>query len=270
MEHNDKIPLTPASLTRFHSRAPPGISVSEYLQRIAKYTNAEACCLLIVLYYVDRLSEKLPTFTISSLTVHRFVIAAVAASSKAISDSFCTNGRYAKVGGVSLAEMNVLEKELLSGLEYRLTVRLLSVCVKNSRQETERKYFDRPKAMFSQLITARSFKHIHGIVYHLLLYRWMLWTLRSQTLCLQNWPCRRPCLPTRSGRYLNRRRDCSSALCARPPSIALPSICLRFKFGLRVGAVKQEKICQRVGKSPLALFLLDVFLLSAFRSKIKI
>jgi hypothetical protein len=124
ISHNDGIALTPNALTRFHSRAPPSISVHDYLVRITKFTNVEPCCLLILLHYIDRASEQLPNFTINSLTVHRFTIAAVAAGSKAISDSFCTNGRYAKVGGVSLIEMNVLEKEFLRVLDWRLTVRL--------------------------------------------------------------------------------------------------------------------------------------------------
>lgn len=40
-QHNDQVVLTPDALTRFHSRAPPGISVIEYLRRIVKYTNLE-------------------------------------------------------------------------------------------------------------------------------------------------------------------------------------------------------------------------------------
>lgn len=122
IQHNDLIPLTQTSLTRFHSRAPPGISVHDYLLRITRYTNVEACCLLILLYYIDKITEKLAAFTISSLTVHRFLIAGVACGSKALSDSFCTNGRYAKVGGVSLVEVNLLEKEFLAAIDWRLTV----------------------------------------------------------------------------------------------------------------------------------------------------
>ncbi|KAJ9098320.1 hypothetical protein QFC19_006444 [Naganishia cerealis] len=41
MEHNDQVVLTSSSLTRFHSRAPPAISVIDYLRRIVKYTNLE-------------------------------------------------------------------------------------------------------------------------------------------------------------------------------------------------------------------------------------
>lgn len=54
MSHNDRIPLTPTGLTRFHSRAPPSINVRDYLLRIARYTNVEPCCLLILLPYVDK------------------------------------------------------------------------------------------------------------------------------------------------------------------------------------------------------------------------
>lgn len=41
IKHNDQVVLTPESLTRFHSRAAPGISVVDYLARIVKYTNCE-------------------------------------------------------------------------------------------------------------------------------------------------------------------------------------------------------------------------------------
>jgi hypothetical protein len=45
LEHNDQVVLTPSALTRFHSRAPPGISVLDYLKRIVKYTNLEVSLL---------------------------------------------------------------------------------------------------------------------------------------------------------------------------------------------------------------------------------
>jgi hypothetical protein len=45
IQHNDQVVLTPDALTRFHSRAAPGISVLEYLRRIVKYTNMEVSCI---------------------------------------------------------------------------------------------------------------------------------------------------------------------------------------------------------------------------------
>ncbi|OAD75910.1 cyclin, partial [Phycomyces blakesleeanus NRRL 1555(-)] len=120
ISHNDLIPLTPSNLTRFHSRTPPNISLSDYLRRIVKYTSAEKSCLLILLIYIDRICESHPHFTISSLTVHRFLITAVTVSSKALCDSYCTNSHYAKVGGLSTQELNALELEFLALIDWHL------------------------------------------------------------------------------------------------------------------------------------------------------
>ncbi|CAO3578732.1 unnamed protein product [Absidia cylindrospora] len=118
--HNDLIPLTPANLTRFHSRIPPNITLSDYLRRIIKFTSIEKSCLLIILIYIDRVCERHPHFTISSLTVHRFLITAVTLSSKALSDSYCTNSHYARIGGISTQELNALELEFLALIDWRL------------------------------------------------------------------------------------------------------------------------------------------------------
>lgn len=119
--HNDRIPLTSHSLTRFHSRAPPAISVHDYLMRILKYTQLEPTPLLAILIYIDRACSRRPGFTVSSLTVHRFLISAVTVSAKAWCDSYCTNTHYAKVGGVAVQELNALELELLFMIGWRLS-----------------------------------------------------------------------------------------------------------------------------------------------------
>ncbi|CDW99086.1 hypothetical protein [Sporisorium scitamineum] len=120
-EHNDSLPLHPSALTRFHSRATPNITLSAYLRRIAKYTSIEKCCVLILLVYIDRICERLQGFTICGLTVHRFICAAILCASKALCDAFNTNEHYAKVGGISLQEINLLEKEFLQIIDWRLT-----------------------------------------------------------------------------------------------------------------------------------------------------
>lgn len=100
--------------------APPTISIADYLHRIAVYTTLEPSTLLSMVYYIDLLSNHYPAFTISSLTVHRFLITAATVSSKGLCDSFCTNTFYAKVGGISLRELNVLELEFLSRVDWRI------------------------------------------------------------------------------------------------------------------------------------------------------
>lgn len=76
--------------------------------------------MLTLLIYIDRVCERQPHFTISSLTVHRFLITAITVSAKALCDSYCTNSHYAKVGGISTRELNSLELEFLRLIDWRL------------------------------------------------------------------------------------------------------------------------------------------------------
>ncbi|KAJ1969859.1 Pho80p cyclin, partial [Dimargaris xerosporica] len=147
---NDRIPWENGHLTRFHSRVAPDISIVDYLIRVVRYTALENSCLLLILVYIDRASRQTTptdssennrnlsattgasdpdnspaaprnrpactapsTFHISSLTVHRFLITATVVAAKTICDFYCKNSHYAKVGGITLHEMNSLELELL-------------------------------------------------------------------------------------------------------------------------------------------------------------
>ena len=113
-------PLQDGRLTRFHSRAPPGISVIDYLQRLTTHATLSPPILLSMVDYIDRLGNLYPAFSITSLTVHRFLITAATVASKGLSDSFWTNNTYARVGGVSLKELALLELEFLWRMEWRI------------------------------------------------------------------------------------------------------------------------------------------------------
>ncbi|KAL1987531.1 hypothetical protein VTN96DRAFT_3458 [Rasamsonia emersonii] len=120
IQYNDKIPLNEGRLTRFHSRTPPRISVRDYLQRLTTHATLSPPILLSMVYYIDRLCALYPAFTVSSLTVHRFLIASATVASKGLSDSFWTNKTYARVGGISVAELALLELEFLWRVEWKI------------------------------------------------------------------------------------------------------------------------------------------------------
>jgi hypothetical protein len=117
---NDKIPLHHGRLTRFHSRSPPRISVQDYLQRLTTHATLSPPILLSMVYYIDRLCALYPAFTVSSLTIHRFLIASATVASKGLSDSFWTNKTYARVGGIGMTELAMLELEFLFKVEWRI------------------------------------------------------------------------------------------------------------------------------------------------------
>lgn len=117
---NDKIPLHQGRLTRFHSRSPPRISVHDYLQRLTTHATLSPPILLSMVYYIDRLCALYPAFNVSSLTIHRFLISSATVASKGLSDSFWTNKTYARVGGISMTELALLELEFLFRVEWRI------------------------------------------------------------------------------------------------------------------------------------------------------
>ncbi|KAL3953800.1 cyclin-dependent protein kinase complex component [Purpureocillium lilacinum] len=61
-------------------------------------------------------------FVVDSFNIHRLIIAGVTCASKFFSDVFYTNSRYAKVGGLPLAELNHLEIQFLVLNDFRLAV----------------------------------------------------------------------------------------------------------------------------------------------------
>jgi hypothetical protein len=82
--------------------------------------TTQKTCLLLILHYIDQICAREPTFTICSLTVHRFIIAAVSLSSKSHCDAFCTNAHYARVGGLAPSELARLERAFLAAIDWRL------------------------------------------------------------------------------------------------------------------------------------------------------
>lgn len=101
-------------------RTAPGISVLDYLHRLAKHATLIPPLLLSMVYYIDRLCALYPDFTINTLTVHRFLITAATVAGKGLSDSFWNNSFYARVGGVKVAELKLLELEFLYRVDWKI------------------------------------------------------------------------------------------------------------------------------------------------------
>lgn len=92
----------------------------DYLHRLAKHATLTPPLLLSMVYYIDRLCALYPDFTINTLTVHRFLITAATVAAKGLSDSFWNNSTYARVGGVRVAELKLLELEFLHRVDWKI------------------------------------------------------------------------------------------------------------------------------------------------------
>ncbi|PIA30981.1 hypothetical protein AQUCO_05300067v1 [Aquilegia coerulea] len=112
----------PQKLSVFHGLTRPTISIQSYLERIFKYANCSPSCFVVAYVYLDRFAQKQPSLPINSFNVHRLLITSVMVAAKFMDDMYYNNAYYAKVGGISITEMNYLEVDFLFGLSFHLNV----------------------------------------------------------------------------------------------------------------------------------------------------
>jgi hypothetical protein len=109
-------------VTFFHSVRPPTLKVQDYLARIRKYFLASDECYVMALVYIDRVGKIDPAMTVCELNVHRLLVISAMLAAKFHDDVYYSNNYYAKVGGLSLKEVNALEAKFLKMLDWKLFV----------------------------------------------------------------------------------------------------------------------------------------------------
>eukprot|EP00168_Porphyra_purpurea_P012698 TRINITY_DN3394_c0_g1_i7.p1 TRINITY_DN3394_c0_g1~~TRINITY_DN3394_c0_g1_i7.p1 ORF type:complete len:472 (-),score=80.01 TRINITY_DN3394_c0_g1_i7:741-2156(-) len=136
-----------AGTTLFHGAAPPGVGVDAYVERLGEYGGVAPETWVLAVAYLVRLtgwgvdgrrlsdagfeaslprqspSSATPSVPLNGLTVHRLVLAALLLAAKSHEDAHLSNGGWAVVGGVGVAELNGLELAVLDGLRYATAVR---------------------------------------------------------------------------------------------------------------------------------------------------
>ncbi|KAL3651179.1 Cyclin-U4-1 [Castilleja foliolosa] len=114
--------IHPQKVSVFSGLTMPTISIQSYLERIFKYANCSPSCYVVAYVYLDRFTQRQPALPINSYNVHRLLITSVMVSAKFMDDMYYNNAYYAKVGGISITEMNFLEVDFLFGLGFHLNV----------------------------------------------------------------------------------------------------------------------------------------------------
>jgi hypothetical protein len=105
----------------FNSKKPPSISIQQYLERIVKYSKMEDSTLILTLIYIDRLCD-LSQINLNDYNIHRIILTNTLLAIKYNEDDYYSNDYYAKVGGISLQEINSLEYECVKLLKHKLFV----------------------------------------------------------------------------------------------------------------------------------------------------
>ncbi|PWA15468.1 cyclin-P3-1 [Artemisia annua] len=108
-------------LTDFHGSRAPTLTIKQYVDRIFRYSRCSPSCFVVAYIYMDRFIQA-ENIILTSLNVHRLLITSIMVAAKFIDEAFFNNAYYAKVGGVTTAEMNRLEMKFLFGIDFQLYV----------------------------------------------------------------------------------------------------------------------------------------------------
>ncbi|XP_057497751.1 cyclin-P3-1-like [Actinidia eriantha] len=106
-------------ITVFHGSKAPALSIRQYIERIFKYSSCSPSCFVVAYIYLDRFIQQRGAY-LTSLNVHRLLITSVMLAAKFLDDEYYNNEHYARVGGVSTAEMNKLELDFLFSIDFKL------------------------------------------------------------------------------------------------------------------------------------------------------
>jgi hypothetical protein len=109
-------------LKMFYSAFKQPFSLEFYVQRLVQYTNCSTSAFVVAMIYLDRLQQHAPGLRLSFMNCHRLLIVALVLAIKYLDDEIYSNAYYARVGGLSISEMNRLEASMLELLRWNVSV----------------------------------------------------------------------------------------------------------------------------------------------------
>jgi hypothetical protein len=136
----DRLPTDVSALSRFHTERIPSIGIADYLNHIALYGEASEEVLVMSCIHISRIhhanqvalslvaqgadpNSLVPKpFLLNALSIHRLLLLSILCSAKFFDDEHFNNHFYAKIGGITLPELNVLEIEFLALIAFDLHI----------------------------------------------------------------------------------------------------------------------------------------------------
>ena len=121
-EINNKNILSNKKIKFFMLKKIPSISINDYLLRLANYSKISDSTLVFILIYIDRLCHKY-NFKINNYNIYKLLLASMVVAIKFNEDEFYTSEFYGQLGGISKIEMNNLEYEFATMINFNLFIK---------------------------------------------------------------------------------------------------------------------------------------------------
>ena len=99
----------------------PSITIRDYLLRLSKYSKISESTLIFILIYIDRLCQKYK-FKINYFNIYKLILTSMILAIKYNEDEFYSTEFYAKLGGITKVELNLMEYEFINLINFNLFV----------------------------------------------------------------------------------------------------------------------------------------------------
>ena len=109
------------SIKPFMTESIPSLSIKDYLIRLSQFTKMNESTIILILIYIDRIA-KINEFILTYRNIYKLMLASMLIAIKYNEDNFYSSEVYAKVGGLSVHELNYLEFNFLILIKFSLFI----------------------------------------------------------------------------------------------------------------------------------------------------
>ena len=104
------------------SEVPP-YTLYDYLARWHTFSQCSDSCYIMAFIYIDRIMKRHPNLVLNKKTIHRLVLGTLVVAIKFHDDLLAKNTIYARLGGVTASELNLLVISILLLLQFKVNIR---------------------------------------------------------------------------------------------------------------------------------------------------
>eukprot|EP00281_Chroomonas_sp_CCMP1168_P028802 CAMPEP_0206242060 /NCGR_PEP_ID=MMETSP0047_2-20121206/16848_1 /ASSEMBLY_ACC=CAM_ASM_000192 /TAXON_ID=195065 /ORGANISM="Chroomonas mesostigmatica_cf, Strain CCMP1168" /LENGTH=282 /DNA_ID=CAMNT_0053667039 /DNA_START=75 /DNA_END=920 /DNA_ORIENTATION=+ len=119
---NDQTKQPPAQCLEFFDGKTAPLSATKYVQRIMKYSKCSSSNVVVGLLYLERLKSKRKNMRLTSSNLLRLLLVAIMEATKFWEDFYYDNVHWAKIAGITLKELNLLELDFLFAITFEMGV----------------------------------------------------------------------------------------------------------------------------------------------------
>ena len=119
--NKDKSELVNIKIKPFMTMNIPTMSIKDYLLRLSQFANISESTIILILIYIDRIC-KINNFHLNFRNIYKLIISSMIIAVKYNEDHYYSKEVYAKLGGVTMKELNYLEFQFLILIKFSLFV----------------------------------------------------------------------------------------------------------------------------------------------------